>query len=561
MASFRTKISNMRILVIGLIVLVVLVLQTFYTITTQPSSSTSTSISESMVLHHTLQNLQHLVHEILGQRHFQASTPDSIQSSTDMTPYINRDRLRRNGVHDKDDVLPIHYKPTRFELSPDRPLYATMNDYKFRPITFDKSTQDTAWIDLWNRAEKQEVSLSSPSDILKHTKCTKEQITLTCHVDRTYRNISSWQHYMHLLFPCWSIIRRFEEHDDVRLNVKSSSFINLDPERHHYPPTKDKKSIPWQDWSLNQNKYYQKYGIKFLSVPFQEKSFFFKQRERDIKEKKSVGDGTNDNCHWMVHTGLNFNGLGFQHPDGKSPFENSYYFMNPQDIHDFQRIVLGKSYQPGPSLMNPNYHLDQKASNVGTDSNYFQHLSELKKPEKFTISILNRHFKKSEKRKREWYYGIDTYNQLREEYGDILNVEYIPGYDDYTFEEQAKHFHSVDVVISPHGAQLSNSVFLRPCTVVLELLPPSFYHPRKLTLAMEAGGIGYYGYPHSGSPIADTPDHDSETGAALGTKNGWRGVRDVKWILASTESIVYAIPELIQSGLSCRYEWAATHKY
>ena len=54
-----------------------------------------------------------------------------------MTPYINEKRLRRNEVQDKDDVLPIHYKATKFELSPDRPLYATMNDYKFRPFTLD----------------------------------------------------------------------------------------------------------------------------------------------------------------------------------------------------------------------------------------------------------------------------------------------------------------------------------------------------------------------------------------------------------------------------------------
>ena len=114
---------------------------------------------------------------------------------------------------------------------------------------------------------------------------------------------------------------------------------------------------------------------------------------------------------------------------------------------------------------------------------------------------------------REWYYGEDSYQQLLEKWGDILNVEYLPkAYDDLTFEEQAQHMHSVDLYISPHGAHLTNAVHVRPCTAILELLPPNFYHPRKL--AMEAGGIEFYEYPHGGSPIRDTPDHDYKKGAA-----------------------------------------------
>ena len=44
------------------------------------------------------------------------------------------------------------------------------------------------------------------------------------------------------------------------------------------------------------------------------------------------------------------------------------------------------------------------------------------------------------------------------------------------------------------GAQLTNVVFVRPCTVVYELFPRRFYYPKKGPLAMEAGGIAFDGY-------------------------------------------------------------------
>lgn len=241
----------------------------------------------------------------------------------------------------------------------------------------------------------------------------------------------------------------------------------------------------------------------------------------------------------MANTKLNFDGLGFQQPHGKSPYMNSYYFMDPEDVYAFQRQVLGdEQYRRGPSLLTPAHGGDDDEEGGRA----------------FRVAILNR----EDGDERLWAYGRETAHLLRDAWGDVLDVQYLGSYAGFSFEEQAAHMHSVDLVISPHGAQLTNTVYVRPCTVVLELLPPKFYHPRKLALAMEAGGVAFYGYPHGGSPIAETPAHDPATGAPADGAD-WGAVRDVKQIRASPESVLFALPELVQAGIDCRRQWLATH--
>ena len=74
------------------------------------------------------------------------------------------------------------------------------------------------------------------------------------------------------------------------------------------------------------------------------------------------------------------------------------------------------------------------------------------------------------------------------------------GADEVLFEqkapaEQALWVHAHDIIVAPHGAGLSNVVFARPCTVVLELYPKHFYLPGfYLPLVSDSGGLPYTGY-------------------------------------------------------------------
>jgi hypothetical protein len=56
------------------------------------------------------------------------------------------------------------------------------------------------------------------------------------------------------------------------------------------------------------------------------------------------------------------------------------------------------------------------------------------------------------------------------------------------FEEQARLFADAELVVAPHGAGLSNLVFCRPETRVIEIFPPEWMPPCFFTLASSIGG-------------------------------------------------------------------------
>lgn len=83
-------------------------------------------------------------------------------------------------------------------------------------------------------------------------------------------------------------------------------------------------------------------------------------------------------------------------------------------------------------------------------------------------------------------------------------------FENATLAEQAAWMRDHDVVISPHGAQLTNLVFLQPCAAILELSPAHYFVPGYfLTLALNAGALAYVGYP------GDAPERDVERVLAM----------------------------------------------
>ena len=67
--------------------------------------------------------------------------------------------------------------------------------------------------------------------------------------------------------------------------------------------------------------------------------------------------------------------------------------------------------------------------------------------------------------------------------------------DNKTLHEQFSFIRSHDYLVSPHGQQNANWAFVRPCTVVLEIMPPQFLVAMYQQLAMSAGALAFVLYP------------------------------------------------------------------
>jgi hypothetical protein len=72
----------------------------------------------------------------------------------------------------------------------------------------------------------------------------------------------------------------------------------------------------------------------------------------------------------------------------------------------------------------------------------------------------------------------------------VSPIEY---FEQKTFLEQVQFFGSIDILISPHGAQLTGIPFLanKPCTQLLELFPKAYALPNFFGSLARNSGVGY----------------------------------------------------------------------
>ena len=119
---------------------------------------------------------------------------------------------------------------------------------------------------------------------------------------------------------------------------------------------------------------------------------------------------------------------------------------------------------------------------------------------------------------------------------------------------QAAWIHGADVLISPHGAQLSNLLFARRCTVVLELFPRYFYVPGfYLPLALGVGGVAFAGYG-ADDPAADAPTNRNQTGRYWFNRKFKYRKTD-----ANPAVVAAALPALLDARRTCLAGASAAH--
>ena len=319
---------------------------------------------------------------------------------------------------------------------------------------------------------------------------------LICHVDRHYPKLLKWQHYVQVAFPCWSLFRRF-------------------PTAQHYldvHATRSPDGAAWQPWIAALNAQFARAGVRLLHDP--------------NGTRFALGPPSGKQCDWIANATVKRDDFGWAEPKGDGPLHNFRYFMSRDDVADLQRHVLGRHYAPG-------------ARNVTA------------RPR---LVIVDR-----QGNPRHWVYAEAALARITAAWGHVLDAKLVRDLSAYAIEGQAQVMHNADIVISPHGAQLTNAVFVRPCTAVLELFPRYYYYPKKGPLAMEAGGIPYDGYHFDGSPRSETvplmPPRpgDPKQQKAAGEAGRSRTTSALQHpIYASPESVLRALPDLLLDVIACR---------
>ena len=177
------------------------------------------------------------------------------------------------------------YRATRLDLSPGRALYASLSEFQFRrytPLRVSPAGEvNMLSVRDWGRSR----AVSPPS----HRDCVE---AIVCHVDRAYRNIFEWQHFVRprpsptppsappgpslatfdprgkttrppssqvqLAFPCWSLFERYP---------RAAHYLDIHPTR--FKRAAGDKMATWRPWIAALNAQYARAGVRFLSDPSQ----------------------------------------------------------------------------------------------------------------------------------------------------------------------------------------------------------------------------------------------------------------------------------------------------
>jgi Glycosyltransferase 61 len=192
-----------------------------------------------------------------------------------------------------------------------------------------------------------------------------------------------------------------------------------------------------------------------------------------------------------------------------------WFMNNTADVEQLQMAVLGSDFKAGPSSWSPAINiliLDRKGSS------------------------------------RDWAFASDAAKLLDLELGKLVKVTHLKSFTGLSLRAQAKAVHSADIIVSPHGAQLANLAYIRPCTMVVELFPRGYYLQFFQSLVISARGFSYEGYPTGGDRYEDTiPTSENIT---IRYK-----VRSDP-VLASPSSLLDVLPELIDASRLCRSQLA-----
>ena len=228
---------------------------------------------------------------------------------------------------------------------------------------------------------------------------------------------------------------------------------------------------------------------------------------------------------WLAEIKLNSGACAWESVknQGKLPLLACKWFVNKEkDTNSLQKAVLGKNFQ------------QSYCSNCDTDNN-----NATNNTNKLRILIIDR-----EGDTRKWAHSRSTCYLIKLLYQSLFDVRFIPNLKSFSLYDQALAIHTSDIIITSHGAQLTNIAYIKKCTAVIELFPKNYYLYFYQLMTLVAGGIHFEGYEFGfnrwkdTSSICDVPEKRSEARA--------------KTMLVSPESLVLELPRIVSAILDCR---------
>ena len=121
---------------------------------------------------------------------------------------------------------------------------------------------------------------------------------------------------------------------------------------------------------------------------------------------------------------------------------------------------------------------------------------------------------------------------------------HVTEFENASFGDQVKFFSTVDILISPHGAQLTGLTFMPNCGQILELTPKGYHIPYYFGSLANASGLGYgYVYMSSGDPKNETK--------TMSATYALRGKMRSANFCPSTTSIVRGVLDLVEDWNYC----------
>ena len=127
-----------------------------------------------------------------------------------------------------------------------------------------------------------------------------------------------------------------------------------------------------------------------------------------------------------------------------------------------------------------------------------------------------------------------------------LEIVYMESFDGASFQDQISFMANIDILISPHGAQVTNAAFLPQCGSVFELFPTGYFVPHFYGSLSRSTGH-YHFYMYTGNRTTMQNDLKYYMASLTRRKRAWAfniTVEDPSWA-------VDAVREMISKWQSC----------